>query len=174
MKSTNLRLILVVTLLASGAPTLGQQPADAQPPVEGDSRDIQIADEPRTVDPATLLPAALAAKATVEFDGESLIEVAEWLTSREGLTAVLDKQGLGDLGIPLGEPVYDKLRDEPLYLLLGRLKMLEVGWTIDGDLVTLTSMEQTEAETATRPYNLGWMLDAGYDRDSVLDLSSRR
>lgn len=170
MKSTNLRLILVVTLLASGAPTLGQQPADAQPRVEGDSRDIQIADDPRTVDPATLLPAALAAKATVEFDGESLIEVAEWLTRREGLTAVLDKQGLGDRGIPLGEPVYDKLRDEPLYLLLGRLKMLEVGWTIDGDLVTLTSMEQTKAETATRPYNLGWMLDAGYDRDSVLDL----
>ncbi|MEM6799109.1 MAG: hypothetical protein AAF589_06315 [Planctomycetota bacterium] len=126
-----------------------------------------IADEPKTIDPATLMPAPLAAKATVVFQGESLLEFAGWFAERHGVTVLFDKGALDEMAIPLGEPVFDKLNDEPLYLLLNRLKMLELAWYYEDGVVVITSQEEAEARLTTAPYNLGDLLDAGYDRDQL-------
>ncbi len=158
------RLCLVIALFAvSAAPLLAQEPA-AEPP-----KPPVIADEPKTIDPATLMPGPLAAKGTVKFDGQSLLEMAQWFADEHGIKVLFDKRALDEVGVPLGEPVFDHLDDEPLYLLLGRLKMLGLAWYFDDGLVRVTSQEQAESRTSTVPYNLGDLIDAGYDRDDISD-----
>ncbi|MEN1680160.1 MAG: hypothetical protein AAGJ46_11250 [Planctomycetota bacterium] len=146
----------------AAAPSGGEaaQPA-AAPPV--------IADEPMSIDPATLMPTPLAAPATVRFQGESLLEVAQWLTSQPGLTGVIDRAALDDFGVALGEPVYIELDDEPIYLLLDRLRVLGLAWFIEDGVVTITTQEEAETRLTTETYNLGDLLDAGYDRELIID-----
>ncbi|MEM6331484.1 MAG: hypothetical protein AAF790_14730, partial [Planctomycetota bacterium] len=126
-----------------------------------------IAAEPQTIDPASLMPAPLAAVATVEFSGESLLEVAAWFAERHGVTVLFDRRALEDLGLPLGEPVYDRLAGEPLYLLLNRLRGMGLAWYYEDGIVTVTSAETAATRLSTQPFNLGELLDAGYDRDRL-------
>lgn len=128
-----------------------------------------ISDEPRTVDPATLMPKELAAQGTVTFDGQSLLEMAKWFADEHNLKVLFDKRSLDEVGVPLGEPVHDHLENEPLYLLLGRLKMLDLAWYYDDGLVRVTSQEDATSRGSTAPYNLGDLIDAGFTRDALTD-----
>src|SRR6185503_19700382 len=55
------------------------------------------------------------------------------------------------------------------YLLLGRLRMLDLAWYYDDGLVNVTSQEDAESRTSVIPYNLGDLIDAGYTRDALTD-----
>jgi hypothetical protein len=158
------RFSLAIALFVVAAGTLHAQEPAAEPPTPP-----VIADEPKTIDPATLMPEALAAKGTVKFEGQSLLEMAKWFADEHDLKVLFDKRSLDEVGVPLGEPVYDHLDDEPLYLLLGRLKMLDLAWYYEDGLVRVTSQEAAESRGSTVPYNLGDLIDAGYDRDSISD-----
>ena len=147
----------------------GQEPDDkaseAQPPAK-------ISDEPRTIPPDEVLPAALTKNATHDFSDSSLRELVAWLQDEQKLVVLVDKKSLADLGITTAEPVSDRLQDAPIYLLLNRLRSLGLGWYYQDDILYITSLEAASARLTTLPYNVGDLLDEDFDLDRIIDVIS--
>ena len=90
-----------------------------------------------------------------------------WLQEDRGLVVLLDKNGLNDIGVSPAEPISDRLTDDPIYLLLNRLRSLGLAWYFAEDIVYITSSELADERATTLPYNVGDLLDAGYDLDTL-------
>lgn len=129
----------------------------------------EIPDEPRTIDPATLVPEKLAARATVDLAESSLREIAQWIQEHTGVPVLFDNRALSQEGIPLAEPVSDRLRDEPVYLLLNRLQSLGLAWFVEDDIIHITTADVAEERMRTRPYTVGDLLDTGYEPQKLID-----
>lgn len=151
-----------------------QPPADAQPPAaaaeDGAAKLPTIADEPRTIDPAASMPKELAVAATHDFSDSSLREVVAWLQDEQKLVVLLDNAALANIGLSPAEPISDRLDDAPIYLLLNRLRSLGLAWYYDDRILHITSAEVAEERATTLPYNVGDLLDAGYDPDGLIDV----
>ncbi len=152
------------------------RPQIPEPTVEGQQPDTprpelpqvpEIADEPKTIDPATLVPEALAKPVTVDFSDSSLREVADWLQSEQGVTTLFDNNALAEEGIPLGEPVSDHLNNEPLYLLLNRLRSKGLAWYMNDDILTITTTDVMADQASTQSYSIGDLFEAGYEMDEL-------
>jgi hypothetical protein len=129
-----------------------------------------IADEPKTIDPAAFMPAQLAAKATVDFSDSSLREVLTWLREKQGLVVLLENDALSDIGVLPGDPISDRLDKTPIYQLLNRLRSLGLAWYFEDDVLHITSAEIAKEHLTTIPYNIGDLIDAGYDLDTLGEL----
>lgn len=129
----------------------------------------EISDEPKTVDPADLVPKPLAVLATVEFNNSSLRELVTWLEEQQ-LVVLLDNKALADEGISLGEPVSGHLDNAPIYLLLNRLSSLNLAWYMHDDILHITSTAALQERQSTEPYNVGDLLDDGYAADSLSEV----
>lgn len=140
-------------------------------PVSGD-KPVEIADEPVAIDPATVLPAAVVTKGTIAFDNAALSDVVAWVGQQASLSIVIDESALQDEGILISESVTDRLDDEPVYLLLDRLRSLNVGWTVDGKLLRITTLADLEDRHETIAYNLGEFLDQGYSATQLQEMLS--
>ena len=127
----------------------------------------EIADEPKTIDPATLMPAKLTVRATVDLSDVSLSEVVDWLRDSQKLVVLLNRSALADAEVLPTEPVSDRLDNEPVYLLLERLRSLNIGWYYENDVLYITSVEEVECRLANIPYNISDLLDAGYKIDAL-------
>ncbi len=158
--------LAVVCLTTTGS---GQQPPSeaktggASQPAAPPSTAIVIADEPKTIDPAALLPAKLAAPVTVRFQDTSLTDVVKWIRDEQKVGVMLDTKSLAAANILLSEPVSDRLDNSPLYLLLDRLCAMELGWYMEDGMLHVTTSEVAAEHMTTVPYNLGDLIDAGYD-----------
>ena len=130
--------------------------AAAEPPAAAPSKKIVIADEPRSVDPVSLVPKQLAAKARVQFKESSLSDVAAWIQKQTKLQVALDRRSLEEGGILSSEPVADQLDDAPLYLLLDRLQNIGVDWRIESGVIHLTAASD-DSHLYTTQYNV-WRL----------------
>ncbi len=73
--------LLLLCLLMTSPPILADD-GEAQP-ASPQSGPPEIADEPKTVDPATLVPEQLAVSVTVNFTESSLREIAKWIESEQ-------------------------------------------------------------------------------------------
>ena len=144
-------------------PAADGQPAAGEAAAKTPSAPVVIADEPKTVDPVRLLPAQLAAPATVQFKDSSLTDVVKWIREEQKIGVTLDGKALADENILLSEPVTDRLENSPLYLLLDRLRTLGLGWYMDDGMLHITTITSAEGSLATVPYNLGHLIDAGYE-----------
>lgn len=131
---------------------------------------VPIADEPKTVDPAGILPAKLVVPVTVNFTESSLNEVLEWIQREQKIPVLIDDKQLGDEGILLGEPVSDRLNNEPLYLLLNRLQSLGLSWYFEDDTVHITTIIGADGRATTQSYVVGDLIDAGYKPNQLVDL----
>ena len=147
----------------SPAPT--PEGAGALPP----SLAIEIPDEPRTIDPVTLLPPELTRKSTVAFEKTPFKEVVKWLRDEAKLNVVVDPSATAANHLLSTEPVTDALRDEPIYFLLDRLETLELGWHIEEGVLFLESFDQALDHRVTISYNLGALFDAGFRSQPILD-----
>lgn len=144
-----------------------EKTAPTQPSAEPKTP-VEIADEPKTIDPATLVPPPLAAPVTVKFDEATLKEVVTWLQTEQKLGVVLHQSALKDDGILVSEPVSDQLREQPLYMLLDRLSALNLGWYMEAGLLHITTITAADEHMPTISYNLGDLFDAGYESDELL------
>jgi hypothetical protein len=153
-------LLLLIWLPAAA---VGAQPSSTV----SESRLPEIADEPKTIDPAALMPAELAVSATHDFSDSSLREVVDWLQDEHGLVVLLDKSALSEIGVAPAEPISDRLDDAPIYLLLDRLRSLGLAWYFEDEILHITSFESAEARATTLPYNVGDLLDAGYELETL-------
>lgn len=115
--------ILLACGFASNAFAQDDEPVDAKKDAaaEPDSRSIVIPDEPKYIDPVTLIPKELAVPVTVEFEEATLKEVVDWISTELKIPTILDEASLTEEGILINETVTDRLNNEPLYLLLERL-----------------------------------------------------
>jgi hypothetical protein len=145
-------------------------PAPATPPAAEAVKVPEIADEPKCIDPATIVPAKLAAKATCDFSDSSLREVVEWLQEKHGLVVLLDKSGLGEINVSAADRISDHLDDAPIYLLLNRLSLNGMAWYFEDDILHITSRDSAESHANTLTYNVGDLLDAGYKLDRLEEL----
>ncbi|MCR9198101.1 MAG: hypothetical protein NXI04_05630 [Planctomycetaceae bacterium] len=145
--------------------TSGESPAE-QKPVELP----EIADEPASIDPATLVNSKLAEKVTVVFREAALSEVGEWIENNAGIPVLIDRKALELENISLSEPVTDQLADEPLYLLLNRLSVIDVAWYVQGSILRITSQQEAEERKVTIPYSVSKLLDAGYEVERLTDV----
>jgi len=135
---------------------------------EQESLNIVISDEPRTIDPATVVYAPLARKFTVEFDEASLRDVVAWIRTEASVPVLLDEVDLADANILLSEPVTDRLDDQPLYLLLDRLKSISLGWYVDEEILHISTVEMAAQHLSTVSHNVGKFLDQGYHADDLI------
>lgn len=170
-------LLRVMCLLSIGWTLMAlpdvAQPVDtaqAQPPAPPPSSQIEIQDEPKTIDPVTLLPASLAHKVTAEFRETSLSDVVQWLRQQQQIGVLIDARALDEEGVLLSDPVTDFLDKEPLYLFFNRLQTLGLGWYFSDGNVHLTSLQAAEERLSTQHYNLGELLDAGFDAEVLTNV----
>lgn len=144
------------------------KPADSEDK-KPESLKIVIADEPKTVDPVATVYNPLAKKMSVAFDETSVREVVSWIRKETGITVLLDEADLKDANILLSEPVTDKLADEPLYLLLDRLRSISLGWYVEEDILHITTAAMAIEKLSTVPHNVGSFLDKEYDPDILTE-----
>lgn len=151
--------------------------ACAQPPakatnkagetVAAEPEAVTIADEPKTIDPATLVPQSLAKRVKVRFDESPLREVVIWLQAEHKFNVVVNTKALNSEGVFQNEPVTDELRDEPIYLLLDRLRSLGVGWYLDNGRLYLTTKAEADHVMRTVTYQLSDLLDQGFRGEDI-------
>ncbi len=132
---------------------------DSEPPSDQPAPQPEIRDQPETVDPSQLLPAAVQTNVRIEFPRSSLGEVVRWLRDDVGLAVVLKQLSLSEAGILSSEPVSDRLDDEPVHVLLDRLQMIGVGWYFENEIIYLTSLDEVRERSTTRTYTIGDLLD---------------
>jgi hypothetical protein len=126
-----------------------------------------IADEPKLVDPAQLMPEKLAAPATADFSDSSLGELVDWLRAEQGLVVLLEKSALAEINVFPGDSMSDRLVNSPVYLLLNRLRFHGLSWYFQDDILHITSPEVAQEHPTTVPYGVGDLLDGGYDADDL-------
>lgn len=146
------------------AATPAADPAETKP-----AAPVEIPDEPKTVDPAGFLPEKLAAPVTAQFPDSSLAEIVKWLREEQQLAVLLDERALSEAGLLVSEPLVERLDNAPLYLLLNRLRAIGLAWFVEDDVVQITTEKAAEEHMLTRPYNVGDLIDAGFDTDSIMD-----
>ncbi len=108
--------------------------------------------------------------ATQDFSDSSLREVVQWLQDKQQPVVLVDKNALASIGISTAEPVSDALNNAPIYLLLNRLRRLGVDWYYQDEILHLTSFEEAGETETTLPYNVGDLLDSGYEMDQLVDM----
>lgn len=160
-------VLLLVCLFATNVVAQVTVIKSAKPEVKKEAKLPQIADEPKTIDPATLISPKLAINATHDFSNSSLREVVAWLQDKHGLVVLVDKNALSENGISLSEPVSDKLTDDPIYLLLNRLKSLELAWYYENEILYITTYDVADERSTTVLHHVGDLLDAGYKLEDL-------
>ena len=163
----------VIALLLVAAPTAAAVQDEAQPQAdtssveEAPSLQIVISDDPTAIDPVSVVQPELALPVTVEFQSTSLRDVIQWLQTDRQLSVSLDTAALNRANILLSEPVTESLTEEPLYLLLDRLRTLNLSWHPSDGMINITTIEQSNRSSHTVPYHLGDLLDAGYNSQRI-------
>lgn len=161
--------IMIGCLLISGS-LYGQNPPPAD---KAPSLKIVIPDEPRAVDPSTVMPNALTKKVTRVFDKISLKDLTAWAKGELQMPVILDSSGLSDLKLLSSEQITDLLQDEPLYVILDRLSLIGLGWYIDDETLYITSLERAQNHYSTRQYVVSDLLDAQYNDQSLISVIER-
>lgn len=159
----------VLTLIAACLMThVAQRDAAAQAPPEPPKQPVvEIPTEHRSIDPSTLIPPALSTKATVKFEAQPLKDVLAWVAKAQSLSVIVDQKALASAKILDSDPVSDELANEPLYLLLNRLVAVGVRWYVEDGLLRITSMDDYQTRVAAVSYNLGSLIDAGYESHQI-------
>ena len=150
--STRSRLCSVFLLIVTFATLIHAAETDPSSPDSKRQPLPEIADEPKMIDPATVMPAQLAVSVTVDFSDSSLREVLEWLNDEQNIVTLLDNNALAEIGVSPSEPVSDRLDDMPIYLLLNRFRLLDIAWYFEDNILHITSSKVAEDRETTLPF----------------------
>ena len=155
-----------LTLLASFSSALLAQEEAAEPmPPEMP----KILDEPRAVDPGTLVPEILTVKKSADLKGATISEVAAWLEKECQVEVVVNKRAIEDIGMLATDPVGEEFTDTPVYQFLDRLRLNELAWYLDDNVLHITTINESESQLEMITYNAGDLLDAGYEMDRLVE-----
>jgi hypothetical protein len=172
-RSSYFSLCVLVMLARLSVVTISVAQETQQATAEASPKLPEIADEPKTIDPTTLMPDKLTTLATVDLSDSSLGEVMDWLRNEPKLVVRLNNSTLSEIGVLPSEPISDHLDNGPIYLLLNRLRSLNLAWYFEDDIVHITSTEDAENRLTTLSYNVGDLLDSDYERDNLAQVIER-
>ncbi|QDT32264.1 hypothetical protein [Thalassoglobus polymorphus] len=163
--SSPLAILFGVTFLWAqwGSPLYAQEATPERPKVP------EIPDEPKTVDPVSLIHPKLAQKASVNFNNSSYEELREWLKKTTGLPVVIDEAEFSNEGLSIHDEYSDTLNDAPIYFLLNRLNANSLSWFIEDEVIRITTTLAADDLMRTKTYVIGDLLDNGYDEESLID-----
>jgi type II secretory pathway component GspD/PulD (secretin) len=133
---------------------------------------FKVSDQSISIDAAGLVPLKLRQPATITFTEASLNEVAQWLQSQTGLNVTLDQRSLAEVDVDENSPVSDKLRDQPIYLLLDRLAQQRIGWRLDGGVLRLYGLGDSSM-LHNLQYNVGDLLDQKFQPEDLEEVILR-
>ena len=153
------------TLFSFSCVALAQE-AEAQPKKEPLP---VIPDEPRAIDPATLVPAPLAVKKSADLQGATLSEVSKWLETECHVEVLIDQAAVAAMGVLPTDPVGETLNETPVYLFLDRLRRHDLSWYYTNKILHITSEAKFRDRLVMVPYNVGDLLDAGYEMDRLVE-----
>lgn len=141
-----------------------------EPP--GTGPEIVIPDEPRTIDPVTLVPEKLRTKVSIELDGVHLRVFAAWLEDQLNLPVVIDEAALVDAGIdPDMAPLTGGVKDLPVYLLLNRVlsdvQGVPLTSYVDDGRLRVTTIEDADTRMVRRIYNASDLVKARYSPELI-------
>lgn len=159
-----LTALLAVGLCCAWAGRTAQAQEKAKP--AGGKPPKKIATEPQVIDPVEVLPKALTVSATADFSDSSLREFVQWLEEKQNQVVLLDARALRDAGISPAEPISDRLDNEPIYLLLARLRSLGIGWYFEDDVLHLTARAKMDRQV-TVPHDLSRLLTSDFVPDRL-------
>ena len=115
MKNVRRRLVstlgIVAVVVAACVTTSSTNHLIAQDVGTTHPSNVVVVDSPKTIDPATLMPEAIAKPVSVKFEGASIREVAEWLRSNCSLPVLINERSFVDAGLSLNETISDHLED---------------------------------------------------------------
>ena len=77
----------------------------------------------------------------------------DWLRDNQQLVVLLNNNTLSEIGVLSSEPISDRLDNGPVYLLLNRLRSLDLAWYFQDNIVHITSAEDAESRLNTVSYN---------------------
>lgn len=129
-----------------------------------------IPDEPKSIDPASLVHPSLAKKATVDFDEVTLAEIKVWLEETTGLPVVIDLTAFGNEGLSIYDEYTDHLNDAPVYFLLNRLDSKQLSWYVNDEILYITTELALAHQMETKTDPVGDLLDAGFDETSLIEV----
>jgi len=161
--------LVCLTLFPFAAPReLTAQPANSPDvkPGEAPSLQIVVPDEPKAVGTTGLLPPALTQPLTIEFNARPLAEFVAWLRDEQKLPVTIDAAARRTIA---QESLTDRLKDEPLELLLDRLFAIGLGWYLENGALHLTSPEEARSHLVLVRYNLGPLFDAGFEPERLIE-----
>lgn len=169
-----MRLLLTVAFIClAGDVSLAQFGRDWRTPTPArraaqSAAEILIADEPTFIDAATLVTPGLAVPVTVDFQNKPLKDVVGWLQTEHKLAVLLDARALNDAGIAIDKPISERLNNEPLYLLLDRLRRPDgLTWYVENDVVRITTIEMANLHIVSPAYNVGDLIEAACVPDDI-------
>ena len=81
---------------------------------------------------------------------------------KQKLDIQLDMKALEEAAYDLYEPLFQELNDEPVYLLLNRLRSKGLDWYVEDGIVHLTTRTANENHQYTVSYLLSELIEAGY------------
>ncbi|MEZ6144458.1 MAG: permease prefix domain 1-containing protein [Planctomycetaceae bacterium] len=150
------------------APVIAQE--DAKPVTE--TLDVPAPEPPKSIDPATLIPAPLAKRITWEFSDLPLKEMVNEFAERIEMPVYIREDVLSDIGIPMDEPVEGRINDLPAYLLLDRVFAgLGLSWYVDDGILNITSGKDADKRYTLDSYVITDLLDRGYTVERLRDLT---
>jgi len=124
------------------------------------------------------IDSALEKKLSVDFDGQPLNEVVEYLREQAGVVLLADTHAMDDVGLPYDTPVSCKLSDMPLRSVLRHLlRDFELTWTVRDGVLLITTPEEAESCMETKIYDVLDLIKVHeqaapdeYDCDSIINL----
>ena len=125
---------------------------------------VEIADEPRTIDPARFVAEPLRRPVTKSFRVATLEDFAEYLNDDLEIPTVLDLAELASAGVRKTDEFSGEFDETPAYLMLDQVALpLGLDWYVADGILYLTSEEAAGQRRTTRTFQVGKFYDAGYD-----------
>ena len=124
------------------------------------------------------IESALEKKLSVDFDGQPLNEVVEYLRKQAGVVLLADTHAMDDVGLPYDAPVSVELSDMPLRSVLRHLlRDFDLTWTVRDGVLLITTPEEAESCMETKIYDVLDLIKVHeqaapdeYDYDSIISL----
>jgi len=128
-----------------------------------DGRDGRLApcyDLPPKTPAREAIDKALKQRVTQLFIEEELSDVAEQLGRMCGVSIVLDRRALEDVGVSTDMPVTEDIKNLPLRDALVRiLRMLDLTYVVEDEHVLVTTPEESEMRLPIRLYPIGDLVE---------------
>jgi hypothetical protein len=146
---------------ADKSPPKKAQPAAKAPPAKKSSPAAAKKPEPSAAKQPHLrcgeaaIEAALATPTQIEFVNTPLVDVIDWLKGHHGIEIQLDSKALGDAGIGSDTPITKNVNGVSLRSALNlMLRELNLTWTIQDEVLLITSPEEAECSLTTKVYDV--------------------